>query len=154
LELIASSGSAWALTAKANKPMPSVSELTPLIDALAHYFALLALLAAPLILGWLILEFLLRLFGIRKLKKAVAIVLWIAVFAIVFYGPPHLWGDFTGMTEAEVCDWLGEPFRDSRTEAPNANHQEYTLGWPYSLDQGLFLTFRNGIVISQERYSK
>src|SRR5688572_14694787 len=101
--------------------------------SLVHCLIMLAIFLTPVILAWLGLDFLLWLFGIRKLRKVVAIAFGIVVFALVCYGPPQLWGDFTGMTEAETRHRLGEPFRDSRKEPPDANPQEYTLGWPYGL---------------------
>ena len=76
--------------------------------------------------------------------------------AMLFYcghGSPRFWGDFTGMTEAEVRASLGEPFRDSRVD-PGGDPHRYRLGWRVNRETGLFLEFEKGTVVSQKRVSR
>ena len=90
----------------------------------------------------------------KKLRD-LAIVLMILVGAVLFvhFGPPRFWGNFSGRTEAEVRERLGEPFRDSRDDIDNET-KEYTLGWYQGFEVGLFLKFKEGVVVSQERVSR
>jgi len=85
----------------------------------------------------------------------VALVLLLIIAAVLFveHGPPRFWGDFTGMTEADVIERLGQPFRDSR-QTPEGNPEEYTLGWHQGFQQGFFLKFKKGVVVSQERHTR
>lgn len=57
------------------------------------------------------------------------------------------------MTDRDVRDQLGEPFRDSR-DNNNKVGNEYTLGWYQGFEVGLFLEFKDGVVVSQERISR
>ena len=90
-----------------------------------------------------------------KTLGSVALVVLLIIAAVLFvhHGPPRFWGDFTGMTEAQVIERLGQPFRDSR-QAPDGNPEEYTLGWSQGFEQGFFLRFKKGVVVAQERYSR
>lgn len=92
---------------------------------------------------------------LRKQGLAIAAVVAVLFGIVLFnhYGPPRFWGDFTGMTEAAVRERLGEPFRDSRhNEDEEAN--EYRLGWQQVFSVCLFLEFKDGVVVSQERVSR
>lgn len=86
-----------------------------------------------------------------------AILVFLAiVFGIVgllHYHPPRFWDDFSGMTEPEVRVRLGEPFRDSRKDG-EGSAEHFTLGWPQGFEQGLFLEFEGGVVVSKKRYSR
>jgi hypothetical protein len=84
----------------------------------------------------------------------------VAVLAIIFgivqlvhYGPPRFWSDFSGVTEAEARARLGEPFRDSRKDG-DGNAKHFTLGWYQGFEQGFFLEFRDGVVVSKKRHSR
>lgn len=89
-----------------------------------------------------------------KLHQVVAVIACtFAIVLFIHYGPPRFWGDFTGMTEGEVRGHLGEPFRDSR-ERQGDEETEYTLGWYQGFEQGLFLKFQDGMVVSQDRISR
>ena len=90
-----------------------------------------------------------------KRLRDFATVVMILSGAVLFvhFGRPRYWGDFTGRTEAEVSEQLGEPFRDSRNGTVN-DPEEYTLGWYQGFEVGLFLTFKDGVVVSQERITR
>jgi hypothetical protein len=99
-----------------------------------------------------------EMFDSTRLKKqtieaAVAAVMIVGLGIYVGVGPPRFWGDFTGMSEDEVRERLGEPFRDSR-HMGNDGPDEFTLGWYQGLEQGFFLTFKGGNVVAQNRYSR
>jgi hypothetical protein len=87
----------------------------------------------------------------RGIELTVVAIIMIGGTLFVHYGPPRFWGNFTGMSEGEVRQRLGQPFRDSRH---NNNEREYTLGWYQGFEVGLFLEFRDGVVISQERVNR
>lgn len=98
------------------------------------------------------------LFDRKQMKKEAAELLaGVAVLAgvvlFIHYGPPRFWRDFEGMSEAEVRERLGEPFRDSRSR-PGDDTDEFTLGWYQGFEVGLFLTFRDNVVVSQERITR
>ena len=90
-----------------------------------------------------------------KSLRDLAIISMMIVGAVLFvhYRRPRYWGNLTGRTEAEVHDQVGEPFRDSRNGANN-DQAEYTLGWYQGFEVGLFLTFKDGVVVSQERITR
>ncbi len=89
----------------------------------------------------------------RLCSIALVLLIMVGALSFVHYGPPRFWGDFTGMPEAAVREKLGPPFRDSRTQRNNAV-EEYTLGWYQGFEVGMFLTFKDGVVVSQERVSR
>jgi hypothetical protein len=89
-----------------------------------------------------------------KLRQiAVVLAITAGIVSFVHYGPPKFWHDFKGMSEATVREKLGQPFYDNRVEKAG-EVAEYTLGWHQGFEIGLFLTFRDGIVVSQKRVSR
>ena len=86
--------------------------------------------------------------GIKLVQVAVVLL---GMMLFIEYGPPRFWGSFTGMSEAEVREKLGEPHRDGDKDGDKET-SEYILKWHAGFGSGLFLTFNeNGTVVSQER---
>jgi hypothetical protein len=89
----------------------------------------------------------------QLLGLLVVLVVMFGVIGLMHCGPPRSWHDFSGMTEAEVRARLGEPFRDNRKDG-TGDAKHYTLGWHQGFETGLFLEFKDGVVVSQKRYSR
>jgi hypothetical protein len=89
----------------------------------------------------------------KLINVAIVLLIMIAIVLFIHYGPPRFWGDFTGMSEAACREKLGQPFRDSRVDE-DKQAQEFTIGWYQGCQVGLFLTFKDGVVVSQERVSR
>ncbi len=86
-----------------------------------------------------------------RLVAGLTVLMGMTLF--IHYGPPRFWRDFEGMSEAEVRERLGVPFRDSRGHEGN-DADEYTLGWYQGFEVGLFLNFKQDVVVSQERITR
>ena len=89
----------------------------------------------------------------RRLQVAAVLIVIVGIVEFVHFGPPRFWADFTGMSEATAREKLGEPLYDSRGNKED-EPVEYTLGWYQGFEVSLFLTFRDGVVVSQKRMSR
>ncbi len=89
----------------------------------------------------------------RDRRLVISVLLLASVVAYVRLGPPRFWKDFTGMTEAQARERLGDPFQDSRI-ANDGGDGIFTLGWYQGFEIGMFLEFENGVVVSQRRVSR